>query len=288
MIDKCNLDTMFTAIQGCLDKTDKPTNIDYSNILKFEIGKTYKLRLIPFVNDPSKTIIHYIEYGWTSKATDNYVSAISPSTWQEPCPISEVYRKGFKDRVNTSGIKRREQWLVNVFVVDDPSHPENNGTVKVFRYGKQIDKIIQQATVGDLSDELGKAVFDVTSNGYDFIVRCEKQQEFPNYSNSSFARRPSALPGIGDDEAKITEIYSHLIDLSNLCKVKSYESLQKMLDEHYYVTNKVSVNEDVETSNNPSDIIEPQVTKSTPQKQVEPSSSTTPTDDDLDKLIADL
>lgn len=288
MIDKFNLDTMFTAIQGCLDKTDKPTNIDYSNILKFEIGKTYKLRLIPFVNDPSKTIIHYIEYGWTSKATDNYVSAISPSTWQEPCPISEVYRKGFKDRVNTSGIKRREQWLVNVFVVDDPSHPENNGTVKVFRYGKQIDKIIQQATVGDLSDELGKAVFDVTSNGYDFIVRCEKQQEFPNYSNSSFARRPSALPGIGDDEAKITEIYSHLIDLSSLCKVKSYESLQKMLDEHYYVTNKVSVNEDVETSNNPSDIIEPQVTKSTPQKQVEPSSSTTPTDDDLDKLIADL
>lgn len=288
MIDKFNLDTMFTAIQGCLDKTDKPTNIDYSNILKFEIGKTYKLRLIPFVNDPSKTIIHYIEYGWTSKATDNYVSAISPSTWQEPCPISEVYRKGFKDRVNTSGIKRREQWLVNVFVVDDPSHPENNGTVKVFRYGKQIDKIIQQATVGDLSDELGKAVFDVTSNGYDFIVRCEKQQEFPNYSNSSFARRPSALPGIGDDEAKITEIYSHLIDLSNLCKVKSYESLQKMLDEHYYVTNKVSVNEDVETSNNPSDIIEPQVTKSTPQKQVEPSSSTNPTDDDLDKLIADL
>lgn len=288
MIDKFNLDTMFTAIQGCLDKTDKPTNIDYSNILKFEIGKTYKLRLIPFVNDPSKTIIHYIEYGWTSKATDNYVSAISPSTWQKPCPISEVYRKGFKERVNTSGIKRREQWLVNVFVVDDPSHPENNGTVKVFRYGKQIDKIIQQATVGDLSDELGKAVFDVTSNGYDFIVRCEKQQEFPNYSNSSFARRPSALPGIGDDEAKITEIYSHLIDLSDLCKVKSYESLQKMLDEHYYVTNKASVNEDVEANNNPSDIIEPQVIKSTPQKQVEPSSSTTPTDDDLDKLIADL
>lgn len=288
MIDKFNLDTMFTAIQGCLDKTDKPTNIDYSNILKFEIGKTYKLRLIPFVDDPSKTIVHYIEYGWTSKATDNYVSAISPSTWQEPCPISEVYRKGFKDRVNTSGIKRREQWLVNVFVVDDPSHPENNGTVKVFRYGKQIDKIIQQATVGDLSDELGKAVFDVTSNGYDFIVRCEKQQEFPNYSNSSFARRPSALPGIGDDEAKITEIYSHLIDLSNLCKVKSYESLQKMLDEHYYVTNKVSVNEDVEANNNSSDIIEPRVTESTPQKQVEPSSSTTPTDDDLDKLIADL
>lgn len=288
MIDKFNLDTMFTAIQGCLDKTDKPTNIDYSNILKFEIGKTYKLRLIPFVDDPSKTIVHYIEYGWTSKATDNYVSAISPSTWQEPCPISEVYRKGFKDRVNTSGIKRREQWLVNVFVVDDPSHPENNGTVKVFRYGKQIDKIIQQATVGDLSDELGKAVFDVTSNGYDFIVRCEKQQEFPNYSNSSFARRPSALPGIGDDEAKITEIYSHLIDLSNLCKVKSYESLQKMLDEHYYVTNKVSVNEDVEANNNSSDIIEPRVTESTPQKQVETLSSTTPTDDDLDKLIADL
>ena len=39
MNDKFNLDTMFAAIQGSFDKSDKQS-VDYSNILKFEIGKT--------------------------------------------------------------------------------------------------------------------------------------------------------------------------------------------------------------------------------------------------------
>lgn len=293
MNDKFNLDTMFAAIQGSFDKGDKQS-VDYSNILKFEIGKTYKLRLMPYVDDPSETFFHYIEFGWTSKATDNYVSAISPSTAGEPCPISEVWRKGFQNKLNTSGIRRREQWMVNVYVVDDPSHPENNGTVKIFRYGKQIDKIIQQALQGDLSDELGKSIFDLSSNGYDFIVRCEKQQEFPNYSNSSFARRASALPGIGDDENKIVELYGKVFKLKEMFKIKTYGALQKMLDEHYYVTNKASTSESIETE---SPYVE-NVFKEPSNQEVEKStkamnnavteSINTSTDEDLDKLIADL
>lgn len=293
MIDKFNLDTMFAAIQGSFDKGDKQS-VDYSNILKFEIGKTYKLRLMPYVDDPSETFFHYIEFGWRSKATDNYVSAISPSTAGEPCPISEVWRKGFQNKLNTSGIRRREQWMVNVYVVDDPSHPENNGTVKIFRYGKQIDKIIQQALQGDLSDELGKSIFDLSSNGYDFIVRCEQQQEFPNYSNSSFARRTSALPGIGDDENKIVELYGKVFKLKEMFKIKTYGALQKMLDEHYYVTNKVSTSEPIETEtpyveNTFKDPSNQEVEKATKAMNNTVTESTnTLTDEDLDKLIADL
>lgn len=293
MIDKFNLDTMFAAIQGSFDKGDKQS-VEYSNILKFEIGKTYKLRLMPYVDDPSETFFHYIEFGWTSKATNNYVSAISPSTAGEPCPISEVWRKGFQNKLNTSGIRRREQWMVNVYVVDDPSHPENNGTVKIFRYGKQIDKIIQQALQGDLSDELGKSIFDLSSNGYDFIVRCEQQQEFPNYSNSSFARRASALPGIGDDENKIVELYGKVFKLKEMLKIKTYGALQKMLDEHYYVTNKVSTSELIETEQpyvenafkDPSNQEVEKATKAVNNAVTE--STNTSTDEDLDKLIADL
>lgn len=293
MNDKFNLDTMFAAIQGSLDKGDKQS-VDYSNILKFEIGKTYKLRLMPYVDDPSETFFHYIEFGWTSKATDNYVSAISPSTAGEPCPISEVWRKGFQNKLNTSGIRRREQWMVNVYVVDDPSHPENNGTIKIFRYGKQIDKIIQQALQGDLADELGKSIFDLSSNGYDFIVRCEKQQEFPNYSNSSFARRATALPGIGDDEDKIAELYGKAFKLKEIFKIKTYGALQKMLDEHYYVTNKVSTSDSIETESpyaentfkEPSNQEVEKATKA--MNNVVAESTNISTDEDLDKLIADL
>ena len=281
-VNKFDLGTMFDVIKsGLADSDTKSNNVDYSNILKFEIGKTYKLRLLPFVGEPSKTFWHYYEFGWNSKATDQYVSAITPSTWGEPCPINEVYRKAYRDKIE-SGIRRGEKWLVNVYVINDPTNPENNGKVKIMRYGKQIDKIIKEATTGDLQDDLGKYIFDLGSNGYDFIVKVDKQQEYANYSSSSFARRPSAIEGIEDDEEKIRGIYESAFDLSTLFPVKSYDALKKMLDEHYYVSSRASTV--VES--------EPEIETSVSEqpKYTEPTSttSTMTSDEELDKLIADL
>lgn len=292
MIDKFNVDTMFAAIQSSLGKPEKQTNIDYSNILKFEIGKTYRLRLLPFVGDPSKTFQHYIEYGWTSKATENYISVISPSMWGEPCPVDAFWRTKYNKatNTNTSGIRRREQWMVNAYVIDDPSHPENNGKIKVLRYGKQLDHIISDAVTGDLSAEIGKLAFDLSPEGYDLIVRCEKQQDYPNYTHSSFARKPSEIPGIGNDRAKIENIYQSVFDLSTLCKVKSYDALKKILDEHYFVKSDIDSQPVTIQETQPTSVIE-----STPVSTVEPinessnnDNNTISTDDDLDKLIADL
>ena len=281
-VNKFDLGTMFDAIKSGLSDSESNTQtVDYSNILKFEIGKTYKLRLLPFIGEPSKTFWHYYEFGWNSKATDQYVSAITPSTWGEPCPINEVYRKAYHDKIE-SGIRRGEKWLVNVYVINDPTNPENNGKVKIMRYGKQIDKIIKEATTGDLQEDLGKYIFDLSPDGYDFIVKVDKQQEYANYSSSSFARRPSAIEGIENNEDQIREIYESAFDLSTLFPVKSYEALKKMLDEHYYVSNRTST--PVETT------VSPEFETYKQEEKVEESKpvSTTTSDAELDELIANL
>lgn len=284
-VNKFDLGTMFDAIKSGLSDSESNTQtVDYSNILKFEVGKTYKLRLLPFVGEPSKTFWHYYEFGWNSKATDQYVSAITPSTWGEPCPINEVYRKAYRDKIE-SGIRRRELWLVNVYVINDPTNPENNGKVKIMRYGKQIDKIIKEATTGDLQEDLGKYIFDLSPDGYDFIVKVEKQQDYPNYSSSSFARRPSAIEDIDNNVEQIEEIYKSTFDLSTLFPIKSYETLKKMLDEHYYVNQKVS---NVESNDYSADV--PEIINEQSQVKSESSSATntTTSDAELDELIANL
>ena len=41
--------------------------------------------------------------------------------------------------------KRRLSYIANVLVVSDPKHPENEGQVKLFKFGKKIfDKIMDQ------------------------------------------------------------------------------------------------------------------------------------------------
>ena len=83
-----NRTAMFQSIKAALTKEDKPNNT-YGEILRLEPGKTYTVRLVPFLKDPEKTFFHYYSHGWTSYATGQYVQAVSPQTVGERDPISE-------------------------------------------------------------------------------------------------------------------------------------------------------------------------------------------------------
>jgi hypothetical protein len=143
--------------------------------------------------------------------------------------------------------------LVNVYVVNDPVNPENNGKVKMLRYGKQIHNIITDAIEGEDASELGPRIFDLSPNGVNFRVKVEKQGDFPTYVSSKFAM-PSAIDGLDEDNHK--EIYDNTFDLSSVFSVKSSDELKTMLDEHYYVkdastTTTTTIMFDKEENNTP-------------------------------------
>jgi len=181
--------TMFDSIKQALNKQPKSGGI--GDILKTTPGNTYEVRLLPCVTNPDKTFFHYFSHGWTSFATGQYVNALSPQTWGERDPISEMryqhYRSGSPEEKDKSrSILRSEKWLVNVYVVNDPSSPENNGTVKVLRFGKQLHSIIMDAIEGDDSDQFGPRIFDLSKNGCSFRIKVDKQGDFPSYVSSRF------------------------------------------------------------------------------------------------------
>jgi hypothetical protein len=237
---------MFESIKSALDKAKTKTggSSAYRNLLQLEPGeKPYTVRLLPNIKNPEETILHYFHHGWNSIDTGQYASITSPSTWGDRCPVSELYFKVLRDGTDAekerakANLRRKENWLVNVYVVNDPKKPENNGTIKVLRYGKQLDKIIQSAINGDDSDEFGAKIFDLSDEGCNLRIKVELVSDkpgapkYPTYTASKFLN-PSAIEGL--DESKIQETYNNIYDLNTFVERKSSEEIKAFIDQHYY------------------------------------------------------
>ena len=227
--------SMFASIKDALAKPAQGSSTT-SNIMRLKTGNTYVLRLVPNAKEPSKTFFHYYSHGWVSEATGQFQSAISPQTWGERDPIAEarykISRTGTEEEKEAArALNRKENWLINVYVAKDPENPENEGKVKILRFGRQLHKIIMEAIEGEDADEFGERIFDLTKTGCSLKVKVEEQGGYPTYVSSRFAA-PTSLTGITADT--VNDVYDKVYDLENVFPVKSYDELTTMLNEHYH------------------------------------------------------
>ena len=225
--------SMFESIKEALVNDKQTNNEAWRQIMRTEKGKMYTVRLLPNVSNPKNTFFHYYSHAWESFQTGQFINAFSPTTFQERDPIGEYRFKMMRhgtpaEQQKVEAIKRREQWMVNVYVVEDPTNPENEGKVKILRYGRQLNKIIMDAIEGDDADQFGMKVFDLSKDGCSLRIKVEEQGGFPTYVASKFLM-PSAVDGINPDE-----IFNELHDLEAVNEVKSYDQLQEQLDEHFH------------------------------------------------------
>ena len=273
---------MFQSIKAALSKDEDKGSGLYTEILKTTAGNTYTIRLLPYSKDPSKTFFHHYTHGWNSFATGKYVQALSPTTFNERDPISEerfrAMRTGTEDeKSRMSAVRRSEKWLVNVYVIDDPSNPDNNGKVKILRYGKQLQKIIMEAIEGEDSEEYGEKIFDLGSEGVNFKVKVEQQGDYPTYVASRFTTTNKLK--LSEDEQKA--IYDSTYDLTKVNSIKSYDELKQMIDDHIYVRTDAA----------PATESQPQTRVSSPVAEKRPVLQPvieTSVEDDIDELLKDL
>lgn len=227
--------SMFESIKEELNKSKAKSGL--RDILRTPPGHTYTVRLIPNIQDPKKTFFHYYNFGWESYATGEYVQFISPSTWGERDPIAEGRLKLLKhgspeEKAKAEKLLRRENWIVNVYVINDTNEPDNNGKVKVLRYGRQIQKIIDESMNGEDAEQFGARIFDLSGAGCSFKIKAEKQGDFPTFVSSRFSP-PGEIPSLGSDAKKIAAVYNSIHDLENLFRVQSYNELKEAFDKHF-------------------------------------------------------
>ena len=123
--------------------------------------------------------------------------------------------------------KRKLSYYSNIYVVSDPKHPENEGKVFLFRYGKKIwDKISE--TTPAFEDEKPLNAFDL-DEGANFKLKIRKVDGYWNYDKSEFDA-PSAL---FDNDEKMEEVFNSQHDLQEFLaptNFKSYDELKTRLD----------------------------------------------------------
>jgi hypothetical protein len=275
---------MFDSIKNALQKNTTQSNL--KNIMKFEKDKTYTVRLVPNISQPEKTFFHYYTYDWSSFSTGQYTSIVSPTTFGQKCPMTDtkyrLLRNGNEEeKAKANLLRRNERWLVNAYVVDDPTNPENNGTMKIIRYGKQLHKIISDAIDGEGSEDFGPRIFDLSENGVNFKIKCEQQGDYITYVSSKFSL-PRKIEGLAED--KMEDVYNSVLDLTSVIPTKSQDEIVQSLDEHFFCKRTLLVEKKAEEVMNEVENLNTQSTSS-----VQSSSSDDISDDEnIKKLLADL
>ena len=162
----------------------------------------------------------YIENSLTTLGEKDPVGELNSKLWNSGSEANkEIYRKQ----------KRRLSKILNNLIVSDPKHPENEGQVRLYKFGKKIfDKIMEKARP-TFDDEKPVNVFDLWT-GADFRLRMKKVAGVPNYDESQFSE-VKAVPGSDEELVSIVEKQHKLSEFVAPDQFKSYEALSKRLME---------------------------------------------------------
>ena len=123
--------------------------------------------------------------------------------------------------------KRKLSYYSNIYVVKDPTNPQNEGKVFLFKYGKKIFDKVMEAMQPEFEDETPINPFDFWQ-GANFKLKIVKKDGYWNYDKSEFDR-PGPL--LGDDDA-MEAIWKKEYSLAAVVapdQFKSYEDLERRL-----------------------------------------------------------
>ena len=156
------------------------------------------------------------------------------TTLNEKCPVCEhnstLWNSGIESNKEiVRKQKRKLSYVANIYVVSDPSNPENEGTVRLFKFGKKIFDKITEAMNPDFADEKPLNPFDFWE-GANFKLKIRNVEGYRNYDKSEFAD-PSAL--FDGDDTKLEKLYAQEHSLKEFLdrkNFKSYELLKGRLD----------------------------------------------------------
>ena len=155
------------------------------------------------------------------------------TTKGQQCPVCEhnnkLWNSGIeanKDIVRKQ--KRKLSYIANIYIVSDPKHPENEGKVKLFKFGAKIFEKITEAMNPQFEDETPINPFDLWK-GANFKLKITKVAGYQNYDKSEFMSSTALL----EDDDELEKIWKSQHSLSVLTEdkeFKSYDDLKARLD----------------------------------------------------------
>jgi hypothetical protein len=177
----------------------------------------------------------YIENSLTTLSQKDPVSEFNTTLWNNGTDAG-------KDAARRQ--KRKLTYISNIYVVKDPSNPENEGKVFLYKYGKKIFDKLTAAMQPEFEDEEAIDPFDFWQ-GANFKLKAKNVAGYRNYDSSEFT---AVTPLLDDDDALegLWKKESSLQEFVAADQFKSYDDLKKRLE--YVLGNKTQVRQDPEVA----------------------------------------
>jgi len=161
----------------------------------------------------------YIENSLTTLGKADPVSEFNTELWNSGSEANkEIARKQ----------KRKLSYVTNILIVKDPAHPENEGTVRLYKFGKKIFDKIKDVAEPQFQDEKPMNPFDFWE-GANFKLKIRNVEGYRNYDKSEF---DSTSP-VSNNDDEIEAIWGKQHSLTAFLDekhFKSYDDLKKKLE----------------------------------------------------------
>ncbi len=282
---KSNLDTLVSELAKVAEPQKQQSYQD-DRFWKPELDKSGNgyavFRFLPAVQDEDLPWARLWSHAF--QGPGGWLIENSLTTLNKKCPISEantlLWNSGVEaDKEIARKRKRKLSYYANILIVSDSKHPENEGQVKLYRFGKKIFDKITEAMKPEFEDETPINPFDFWE-GANFKLKIRKVDGYWNYDKSEF-EGPSA---VFDNDEAIEELWNKQFPLKPFLaeeNFKSYDELKAKLDKVLTGVRNTGTAEDV--------AIPPATETNVPnvEKTVSsPSTPTTETDTDSDETLS--
>ena len=148
-------------------------------------------------------------------------------------PVGEVNRRLWNtgseaDKETARRQKRKLSYFTNIYVVTDTKHPEHEGKVCLYKFGKKIFDKVMEAMQPQFDDEEAINPFDLWK-GANFKLKIRKVDGFWNYDKSEF---DSVTPLLDSDGAleKVYDAEYPLKPFHEESNFKSYTELKEKME----------------------------------------------------------
>ena len=229
-----NLGSLTAKLVKEVEKVNNSSGGGDERLWKPELDKTGNgYAVIRFLPAPDKEEIPWAKlYTHAFQGPGGWYIENSLTTVGGKDPVSDYNRELWnsgnesdKDVVRKQ--KRKLSYYSNIYVVKDPTNPQNEGKVFLFKYGKKIFDKVMEAMQPEFEDETPINPFDFWQ-GANFKLKIVKKDGFWNYDKSEF---DSLAPLLDDDDA-LEAIWKKEYSLAAVTatdQFKSYEDLERRL-----------------------------------------------------------
>ena len=220
-----------------MEKTNNPvTSFADDRFWKPELDKSGNgYAVIRFLPQPTGEDLPWVRiWSHAFKGPGGWYIENSLTTLNKKDPVSEynteLWTSGLESDKETARKQQRIlKYYSNILVVNDPKHPENEGKVFLYRYGKKIFDKLTEAMSPQFEDETALNPFDFWE-GANFKLKVRKVDGYWNYDKSEFEGTSAMLDG---DDAKLEEVYGKLHSLKKFLEednFKPYDEIRSKLN----------------------------------------------------------